>query len=129
MDLEVRLVFPGCTEGQFLMRSMHGIARLKGHDLAPSELSEAPAKLGWRIAKQFEIVVNRWLHAPQLAPDVNPEAVVEEKVDPGVGLVSCSEDRGRFRGLVRSPDVLDLQGTPEEGPSRGRGSQRDISFS
>ncbi len=45
-----------------------GVARLKGHDLAPAELSKAATQFGWRIPEQPEIVVDGWLHALEFTP-------------------------------------------------------------
>ena len=63
MYQQVRLVLPGSTEGELLVGTMQGIARLERDDLAPAELAELRAQLCRRVAQPAEIVMGRRFHA------------------------------------------------------------------
>lgn len=57
MDEDVSLSRTGCTDGQFSVRSMHGITGLESYDAGPAKFLEMYAQFGWRIAQGDVVVV------------------------------------------------------------------------
>ena len=57
VDKDVSLASSGSTDGQFSMGSVHGVARLKGHDARPAEFFEMYSKLCRSVALSDIIVV------------------------------------------------------------------------
>ena len=70
VDQQVGLDFLGRTQGQLVMRAMHRVPRLEGHDAAPAQPGELLAHLGGRQAQFPEVVLGRQLDTFELASDV-----------------------------------------------------------
>ena len=88
---------------------MHRVAGLESNDLAPTELLETIANLGRAFPQVLEVVMRRRLDTCELATDVDRVGNVVEIVHGRVQLVGRTVDTFRFGGLVRRPDIADLE--------------------
>ena len=103
MDQQVRLqVFRG-PEGQFLMRAVHGIACLKGNDLAPTCRFKSFTQVGRSHAGFNEVVVPGHLDALDRSAHIPRVGVIHEMRNGRVLLVGGAEDLLCFSLEVRLP--------------------------
>ena len=99
----------GRAERKFLVRAMHGIARLEGNDPAPAQARELRTQLRRGQAQGTEIVVGRTLQALEGPPHIPGIRLVDSIVGAGMRLAGGAEHALGFGGTIGLPYVLDVQ--------------------
>ena len=98
------------TQRELVVRPMHRVAGLEGHDPLPSQLAELGPELRRRQPQVAEVVVGRHGHAFDPAPRVEGMRPVEQRGDAGMLAVGRSVDGLSLGHAVRLPDLLHVKG-------------------
>ncbi len=110
VDQQVCLRLAGGPEGQFLMRTVQGIACLEGDNLAPAEFAEIGAQFIWRVAPGAEIIMHRLLDAGHGSTQIDLARLIVQIVYCRMGAVVGAKDLLCLMCLIRGPAVADGHG-------------------
>jgi len=110
MDQQVGFRLSGGPESQLLVGTVHRVAGLECHDLAPAEFGKPLTEFGGRVPQMAEIVVDGRLDAAQSATHVHRVRLVHQVVDAGMSGVLGSEHAAGLGFPVGRIDILDRQG-------------------
>ena len=106
---QVRLDLLGGPQGQLLMGTVHGVPRLKRHDLAPAHPAKLGSQLGRGVSQRPVIMVRRQLHPFEPPTHIERVALLQQVRHAGVLPVRGAEDAHGLHAAIRLPYVLHVQ--------------------
>ena len=108
VDQQVGLGFPGRAKGEFLVRAVHRVARLKRDHAPPAEFPEALAQLPRVVAQVLEVIVRRRFDAPEASAEVDAVRAIEQVIDARMRVVDRAEHGACFAFEVGTEDARKL---------------------
>ena len=108
VDQQVGLGFLRRAEGEFLVRAVYRVARLKRHHAPPAEFPEALAQLPRVVAQVLEVIVRRRFDALEATAKIDAVRAIEQVIDARMRVVDRAEHGACFALDVRTEDARKL---------------------